>query len=80
MEIIKTDILQLLLSCLEIFHQLKKYHQDISSVMELMVIILILENNEFYNWGRGDYGVFGNGESKSLWEPKINEYFIYLKE
>jgi len=48
--------------------------------MVSMVNILMLENNEFYNWGRGDYGVFGNGESKSLWEPKINEYFIYLKE
>jgi alpha-tubulin suppressor-like RCC1 family protein len=24
--------------------------------------------------------VFGNGNSKSLWGPKVNDYFQYLKE
>jgi alpha-tubulin suppressor-like RCC1 family protein len=40
----------------------------------------LTETKELFNWGRGDYGVFGNGESKSLWIPKKNDYFAYLKD
>lgn len=32
-------------------------------------------------WGKGDYGVFGDGNNKSLKAPIKNEYFEgYLKE
>lgn len=40
----------------------------------------LAENNNFYNWGRGDYGVFGNGESKSLWVPQLNDFFVHLRD
>ena len=32
-------------------------------------------------WGKGDYGVFGDGNNKSLLLPQKNEYFEdYLKK
>lgn len=35
---------------------------------------------EIYNWGRGEYGVFGDGRNKSLSLPEKNYYFTLLKE
>lgn len=32
-------------------------------------------NNELYNWGKGDFGVFGNGHFGSLYKPELNDYF-----
>lgn len=37
-------------------------------------------NNEIYNWGKGDYGVFGDGNNKSHKTPQFNTYFEYLKK
>lgn len=34
-----------------------------------------------YVWGKGDYGVFGDGNNKSLNSPSRNDYFeTYLKQ
>ena len=33
-----------------------------------------------FNWGRGDYGVFGNGYNKSLLCPIKNDYFELIKK
>lgn len=34
-----------------------------------------------YGWGKGDYGVFGQGKNKSLTQPEKNDYFEdYLKK
>ncbi|CAD8142128.1 unnamed protein product [Paramecium pentaurelia] len=41
----------------------------------------INENNELYVWGKGDYGVFGDGNNKSFNIPQRNEFFEgYLKK
>lgn len=41
----------------------------------------INENNELYCWGKGDYGVFGDGNNKSFNTPQRNEFFEgYLKK
>jgi hypothetical protein len=40
----------------------------------------INKNQELYHWGKGDYGVFGDGENKSHAVPQLNEYFNNWKE
>lgn len=37
------------------------------------------EKGEIYNWGRGEYGVFGDGSNKSLKTPHFNENFERMK-
>ena len=32
-----------------------------------------------YKWGRGDYGVFGDGNNKSLLVPKKNTFFTKMQ-
>lgn len=32
-----------------------------------------------YKWGRGDYGVFGDGNNKSLFAPKKNSFFSKMQ-
>ena len=34
--------------------------------------------NDLYNWGKGDYGVLGDGNNKSQATPIINNYFQFL--
>ena len=34
---------------------------------------------DVYNWGNGEYGVFGEGKNKNFNSPVLNEYFQYLK-
>lgn len=44
-------------------------------------VTVINQKNEMYNWGKGDYGVFGDGENKSMKLPQKNLYFEdYLKK
>lgn len=45
-----------------------------------VVVSFILDKNQVYDWGRGDYGVFGNGSNKSLLNPFLNDYFANLQE
>ena len=33
-----------------------------------------------YHWGRGDYGVFGDGNNSNLKVPHKNEYFEMLAQ
>lgn len=42
-------------------------------------VTAINQENEVYNWGRGEYGVFGDGRNKSLSVPEKNYYFDLLK-
>jgi alpha-tubulin suppressor-like RCC1 family protein len=42
-------------------------------------VTAINTDNEVYNWGRGEYGVFGDGRNKSLSLPEKNYYFDLLK-
>jgi len=32
-----------------------------------------------YKWGRGDYGVFGDGNNKSLLVPQKNSFFTKMQ-
>lgn len=34
---------------------------------------------DVYNWGNGEYGVFGEGKNTNYAVPTQNEYFKYLK-
>ena len=33
-----------------------------------------------YNWGRGQYGVLGNGDNKESLVPQLNEEFVHIKK
>lgn len=35
-------------------------------------------DDENFHWGRGDFGVFGNGSLKTRGEPEKNAYFETL--
>lgn len=32
-----------------------------------------------FRWGRGDYGVFGDGNNKSLFVPRRNSFFTKMQ-
>ncbi len=34
---------------------------------------------DLYNWGKGDYGVLGDGNNKSQYKPVKNNYFEIVK-
>ena len=40
---------------------------------------LFLVKEELFKWGRGDYGVFGDGNNKSLLVPKKSDFFIKMQ-
>lgn len=42
--------------------------------------IVFNEKNEVYNWGNGEYAVFGDGNNKNYHVPHLNEHFKYLSE
>lgn len=42
--------------------------------------IALLENGDVYVWGRGQYGVLGNGSNSYSLIPSLNEEFANMKE
>lgn len=42
--------------------------------------VALTENDDMYNWGRGLYGVLGNGSNQYSLVPQLNEEFNYFKE
>ena len=46
----------------------------------LIIYITNKENNELFHWGRGDYGVYGDGSNSNLKSPVKNSYFEHLKQ
>jgi len=42
-------------------------------------VYAINEKGDIYNWGRGEYGVFGDGSNKSLKTPHFNDNFERMK-
>ena len=42
--------------------------------------VALSENDDMYNWGRGLYGVLGNGSNQYSLVPQLNEEFNYFKE
>lgn len=38
------------------------------------------EKGQVYNWGRGEYSVFGNGGNSNKQIPTLNDHFEYLRE
>lgn len=43
-------------------------------------IIYFIENGDIYTWGKGLYGLNGDGKSISKREPSLNEYIKLLRE
>ena len=39
--------------------------------------VAISENNDMYTWGRGLYGVLGNGSNAHALEPLLNDDYVY---
>lgn len=42
--------------------------------------IVFNEKNQVYNWGNGEYAVFGDGNNKNYDVPTLNEHFEYLRD
>lgn len=41
---------------------------------------VITDNNQVYNWGRGEFSVFGNGSNSNRQLPVLNSHFEYLRD
>jgi len=39
-----------------------------------------LANHDLYYWGRGEYGVFGDGSNKDQKLPQVNDFIQRLKK
>lgn len=40
----------------------------------------ITDSNQVYNWGRGEFSVFGNGSNSNKQLPTLNSHFEYLRD
>ena len=42
--------------------------------------VALCDDGNLYTWGRGQYGVLGNGDNSYSLEPVLNEEFAYMKK